>query len=213
MSARPPSPPSPPRSSTKTPVGESRQFHLKFDLAFETDASSHHVSRRDVERALRWPRWVDDLTAGADLIPAETVTAWVATPPMPVQRDPSVLLVVTRQRRADRRVHDAWRLYLSDLDLRQARSGADVLSAFLDRYGIDIQLGTESRRLFLPRRVPMGSAGNASVRIGASEGTERARVLEVLRLNPERLEIDVGVAFAVDEHSFRSDVARHEPPG
>jgi hypothetical protein len=201
------------RWSTTPSAGDSqRQFYLKFDAGFETDGPAHHVSRRDVERALRWPRWVDELTAGADLAPSETVTAWVASPPMIARRDPSVLLVVTRQRRTERRVHDAWRLYLSDIDLRQARSGGDVLSAFLDRYGLDVQLGAESQRLFLPRRVSMGAEGNASVRIGGSEPAEGARVLEVFRLNPERVEIEVGVAFAVNEHSFRADVARHEPP-
>ena len=203
---------SPPRSSTTPSADAQRQVHLKFDSAFQNGAPSHHVSRRDVERVLRWPRWADELTLGADLVPSETVTAWVASPPMAVQRDPSVLLVVTRQRRAERRVHDAWRLYLSDIDLRQARSGSEVLSAFLDRYGLDVQLGTESRRLFLPRHVPMGADGNASARIAGADSTDGARVLEVFRLNPERLEIDVGVAFAVDEPFFRADVARHEPP-
>jgi hypothetical protein len=194
------------------PVG-TRQVRVKFDSAFPRNALAHHVTHHDVERVLRWPRWVDELTARAEVPPTENVTAWVATPPMPDRRDPSVLLVVTRQRRNDLRVHDAWRLYLSDMNLGRTRSACDVLSAFLDRYGLDVQLGTESRRLFLPCRVPMGPVGNASVRIAGADPRAGVHALEVVRLVPERLEIEVGIAFAVNEPAMRADLARHARPG
>jgi hypothetical protein len=191
-----------------TPPPE-RQVRVKFDSAFQSDALAHHITRRDVERVLRWPRWVDELTAGAHTPPAEIVTAWVARPPVADPRDPSLLLVVTRDRRNDRRVHDAWRLYFSDIDLGRARSGFDVLEAFLERYGFAVQLGAESRRLFLPSRVPMGPAGNAAVRIDGAEPRAGVRPLEVFRLVPERVEIEVAIAFAVNEAALRTDLERH----
>lgn len=186
-----------------------RQIRVKFDSAFSSDAAAHHVTRRDVERVLRWPRWVDELTAGTDTPSAEVVTAWVGRPPMPDPRDPSLLLVVTRDRRSDRRVFDAWRLYFSDIDLSRARSACDVLAAFLDCYGFMLQLGAESRRLFLPGRIPMGPGGNASVRIDGAEPGAGVRPLEVFRLVPERVEIEIGIAFAVNEAVLRADLVRH----
>jgi hypothetical protein len=190
-----------------------RRVRIKFDGAFPRHALTHHVSRHDVERVLRWPRWVAELTEGAEIRPSESIIAWVATPPMPNPRDPSVLLVVTRDRKNDRRVHDAWRLYLSDLNLGRARSARDVLAAFLDRYGLDVQLGIESRRLFLPCRLPMGPTGNASMRIAGAESCGGVHPLEVFRLVPERAEIEVGIAFAVNESALRADLARHVRPG
>lgn len=186
-----------------------RQIRVKFDSGFQSDAVAHHVTRRDVERVLRWPRWIDELTAGTETSLAEVVTAWVGRPPMPDPRDPSLLLVVTRDRRSDRRVFDAWRLYFSDIDLSRARSGSDVLAAFLDCYGFMLQLGAESRRLFFPGRIPMGPGGNASVRIDGAEPGAGVRPLEVTRLVPERFEIEVGIAFAVNEAVLRADLARH----
>jgi hypothetical protein len=184
-------------------------LRVKFDRAFPSDAPSHHINRRDVERTLRWPRWVDELTQGAELALSDAVTVWVATPPTSVRDDPSSLLVVTRDRRSDRWVHGAWRLYHSDVDLRHARSGFDVLTAFLDRYGLEVQIGDSSRRLFLPCRLPMAAAANASARVIGVLSRPETRRLEILRLIPERAEIEVGVAFAVDERSLRADVARH----
>lgn len=196
-----------------SPVAVPRHgLRVKFDNAFPRVAPPRHINRRDVERVFRWPRWVDELTAGADISPSDRVTVWVANPLTSVPRDPSSLLVVTRDRRGDRWVHDAWRLYHSDVDLRRAQSARDVLTAFLDRYGLEVQIGALSRRLFLPCRLPMAAAANASARVIGALSRPEIRRLEMLRLIPERAEIEVGVAFAVDERSLRSDVARHARP-
>lgn len=186
-----------------------RPIRLKFDLAFPSDARAHHVTRQDVERVIRWPTWVDELTAGADVRPSESVRVWVASSPIPRPPDPSTVLVVTRDSRSERRVHDAWRLYSSDVELSGARCGYDVLTAFLDRYGVDVQLGDQSRRLFRRCRIQMGPVANAAVRVDDAEVGFGVRALEVFRLIPERTEIDVDVAFAVDERRLRADLARH----
>ncbi|HEV8449483.1 MAG TPA: hypothetical protein VGQ44_21860 [Gemmatimonadaceae bacterium] len=185
-------------------------FRIKFEHEFKRHAPTHHVTRRDVERVLRFPRWVNDLTTtdrGTALF--ETVGVWVAAPMSLPRHDPSSLLVITRDRRGDRWVHDAWRVYHSDVDLRAARSAYDVLSAFLARYGLEVQLGNASRRLFLPCRVPMAATANAAPRVLGALSRPETRRLEIVRLVPERAEIEVTVAFAVDERSLRADIARH----
>jgi hypothetical protein len=187
-----------------------RQLRVTFDGGFYGDAYAHHLTRRDVERVLRWPHWVDELTAGADFALAETVTAWVAHPPVASPRDPSSILVVARERNAERRVHDAWRIYHSDVDLSGARSGLEVLTAFLGRFGVDARIGDATRRLFLPSRVAMGAAGNSSMQCADAPPGGDIRPLEIVRLVPERLEIEVTAAFAVDERALRSVLARHE---
>lgn len=185
-----------------------RPVRLKFDLAFQSDARAHHVTRQDVERVLRWPKWVNELTAGANLMASQSVRAWVASPATSETHEPSLVLVVTRDTREERRVHDAWRLYLSDVELSGARSAYDVLKAFLERYGLDVQLGTQSRRFFPPCRIPIGPAGNTSLHIQGAEPGFGVRTLEVFRFVPERAEIEVGVAFAIDERRLRADLAR-----
>jgi hypothetical protein len=197
---------------SSTLIATSRALRVKFDRAFTCEAPAHHVNRRDVERVLRSPRWADELTAGVQDTPFDTVTVWVAGPPTSVRGDSSSLLVVTRDRRGDRWVHDAWRLYHCDVDLRCARSARDVLIAFLDRYGLEVQIGDASGRLFLPCRLPMAAVANASARVIGALSRPETRRLEILRLIPERAEIEVGVAFAVDERSLRADVARHARP-
>jgi hypothetical protein len=185
-------------------------LRVKFDHAFYRHAPAHHVTRRDIERVLRSPRWVDDLTSQAqDGPPSERVAVWVAAPPTWSPYDPSTLLVVTRDRRGDRWIYDAWRIYHADVDLRAARSAVDVFSAFLARYGLEVQLGNESRRLFLPGRIPMAATSNATPRVIGELSRPETRRLEIVRLVPERAEIEVTVAFAVDERSLREGVARH----
>jgi hypothetical protein len=186
------------------------ELRVTFDGTFYGDALAHHLTRRDVERVLRWPHWVDDLTAGAEFPVPETITAWVAHPPVASPRDPSSILVVARERNAERRIHDAWRIYHSDVDLSRARSGVDVLTLFLARFGVDAQIGDATRRLFLPSRIPMGRASNSSMQFGGAAVAADIRSLEIVRLVPERLEIEVTAAFAIDERALRGVLARHE---
>jgi hypothetical protein len=184
-------------------------IRVKFDGGFQSDCRAHHLTRRDVERALRWPRWVDELTAAEGSTCSETVSVWVANPPMSSSRDPSSVLVVTRDQRGARWIHDAWRLYHSDLDLRHARTGCDVFATFLARYGLEVRIGDASRRLFLPCRLPMGRSANASPQVLGALARPETRGLQILRLVPERAEIEVAIAFAVDEGAVRADLARH----
>ncbi len=107
-------------------------------------------------------------------------------------------------------MHDAWRVYHSDVDLGRVRSARDVLVAFLDRYGLDLRLGLEGRRLFTGGEVPMGSTANTRAQVVHAPEGAVVRTLEMLRLVPERASIEVTIAFAINETVLRRDLARHE---
>jgi hypothetical protein len=189
-----------------------RQGSIRFDTSFSGDVRSHHLTHHDVERVLRWPRCSDDLTGQGDEQAAERITVSLANPPMETP-DPSSILVITREKRNARHVQDAWRIYRGDLDLSRVRSAREAFLAFLNRYGLDLQIGNASRRLFTSCQVPMGPSGNAAVQLPDAAADFDVRTFQLLELVPESAVIDVRIAYAVNETAVRSDLVRHELRG
>ncbi len=184
-------------------------FRVKFDHAFHDEARTRHLARHHVERVLRWPRLVDDLAGVGGINSADRLTVWLANPPLSNAEDPSSILVLTRDRRGTREVQDAWRVYHSDVPISRVRSAREALFAFLNRYGIELQIGSESRRLFTASRVPMGPSGNAEARLPDAVSNIDVRLVQILELFPENASIDVSLAYAVNATSVRADLARH----
>jgi len=189
-----------------------RQGRIRFDTSFSGDVRSHHLTHHDVERVLRWPRCSDDLTGQGDEQAAERITVSLANPPMETP-DPSSILVITREKRNARHVQDAWRIYRGDLDLSRVRSAREAFLAFLNRYGLDLQIGNASRRLFTSCQVPMGPSGNAAAQIPDAAADFDVRTFQLLDLVPESAVIEVRIAYAVNETAVRSDLVRHELRG
>jgi hypothetical protein len=186
-----------------------RQGRIRFDTSFSGDVRSHHLTHHDVERVLRWPRCSDDLTALGDEHAAERVAVCLANPPMDTA-DPSSILVITREKRNARHVQDAWRIYRGDLDLSRVRSAREAFLTFLGRYGLDLQIGNASRRLFTSCQVPMGPSGNAAAQVPDAAADVDVRTFQLLKLVPETALIEVNIAYAVNETAVRSDLVRHE---
>jgi hypothetical protein len=189
-----------------------RQGRIRFDTSFSGDVRGHHLTHHDVERVLRWPRCSDDLTGQGDEQAAERIMVSLANPPMETP-DPSSILVITREKRNARHVQDAWRIYRGDLDLSRVRSAREAFLAFLNRYGLDLQIGNASRRLFTSCQVPMGPSGNAAVQLPDAAADFDVRTFQLLELVPESAVIEVRIAYAVNETAVRSDLVRHELRG
>jgi len=136
----------------------------------------------------------------------------LANPPMETP-DPSSILVITREKRNARHVQDAWRIYRGDLDLSRVRSAREAFLAFLNRYGLDLQIGNASRRLFTSCQVPMGASGSAAVHLPDAAADFDVRTFQLLELVPESAVIEVRIAYAVNETAVRSDLVRHELRG
>ena len=187
-----------------------RGGRVVFPGAFYHEAKSHRITRRVVERAFRTPKWIDAIVPERPQPAAsEGMTAWVADSATASRDDPFSILVMTRDRNGERSVHEAWRVYHSDVDLSHARSAHDVFVAFLDRYGLDVQIAGVTRRLFTACRLPMAASGNAGMKVLSDVERRAVHAVEILRLIPERSEIDVTIAFAIDEKALRRDLARH----
>ena len=187
-----------------------RGERVVFPGEFYHDAKSHRITRRAVERAFRTPKWTDAIVPErAQPAASDGMTAWVADSATASPDDPFSILVMTRDRHGERSVHEAWRVYHRDVDLSRARSAHDVFVAFLDRYGLDVQIAGVTRRLFTACRLPMGPSGNAAMRVLGGVDQRKVHAVEIMRLAPERSEIDVTIAFAIDEKALRDDLARH----
>ncbi len=187
----------------------SRQVRTRFDSGFYGDIRAHHLTRRDVERVLQAPRWVDRLGA-AEINRSVTETASVWYAGLPAAPRASSILIVTRGRADEQRVHDAWRVYHGDVDLSRVRSARDALAALLGRYGLEMRLGLETKRLFTAGTVPMGATANTQAQVLNVPETAVVRTLEMLRLVPEAARIEVTVAFAINETALRRDLAKYD---
>jgi hypothetical protein len=147
---------------------------------------------------------------GVDFPPEVAVTAWVADPRIAVAADPFSLLVLTREQQGHTGVHDAWRVYHSDVNIANAKSALDVLVFFLQRYGMDVQIAGTTSKLFMYSRMPLAPGTSAVQVLGAKDGM-RISSSQLMKIdtstNPPVAE--VAVVFAVNEGAIEDDLALH----
>jgi hypothetical protein len=123
--------------------------------------------------------------------------------------DNHFLLVLTIRRGYEQIVHWAFRIYPSDVDLSEIRSPLDMLKAFTNKYGLNIQIGTQTGKF-----IHLAIVENSKIALQ----TELLRVLEATvsegGLYWMTRETNVGtteiaIAFAIDISMYELDLKKH----
>jgi hypothetical protein len=165
-------------------------YKLEFADSFQQLDEPRGIQRSQVENCLRNPDGVEHLSP-ADLDETEdNASVYIKTFNNRVRPENSYTLLVFCKRVGYlQKIHHAWHVFHSDLDLSNARSALDILKIFIDRYGIALTISEEHNKLFFYTRIPLETAeetetkpirlqkgvpiGSLSLEFGASsDGTE-----------------------------------------
>jgi hypothetical protein len=148
-------------------------------------------------------------------------------------RDAFTLLVVARRDGYLLRVRDALRIYHSDVDIKGAHEPFAVLRAFLNRYGVPIQIGPRAGLLLLDEVFPFAGTKKELDNMATLDGKPwRSRFVEwdgnstyvsntdipgfrgvaLVRVEPHLSVAEIVIAYAFDDRKYDEDLRRHGVP-
>jgi hypothetical protein len=200
----------------KSRLGEKGQlapslYRIEFSPEFKDEHERKGVDRRDVELTLRKPDAVEHFhPSGYGIQDSKATSIYAKRFPNNSRPLNAFTLLVFCQRNGDiQRVGPAWMVFHSDVDLSSAETPSAVLKAFLERYGVDSQVGEQVARLFWYQRIPIVSEKPTNIiKVPHFQQGDDIAILfqQGLRLNDS---IEVVYAFAVNNKAYDADLVAH----
>lgn len=141
-------------------------------------------------------------------------------------RDAFTLFVMAQRVGYTLGVRDALRIYHADVDIRGAREPVMVLRAFLNTYGLPIQIGPRSSSLLLNEVFPFVGTKKEFDSMITVAGTPRFDQdghlihfstdgfgwLYVARRHPHLSVVEIAIAYAYNQRKYFDDLRRHGVP-
>jgi len=187
-----------------------RLYKIKFTDVFKIQ-SNHGVDKRLVELTIHHPDSFEHLLSERfDLDGGKNISLFTGFHPSK-QSDNSFVILVEAEREKDQmNVFSAWRIFLSDVDIRDAKSPLDVLKAFVDVYGVDFIIGElYFRRFVLYETFPIQGSHGGYPLIRAKDTSD----IDIhgnfyFRVNPLNV-IELSMAYFINLNKYRIDLRRH----
>src|SRR5688572_28519201 len=118
------------------------QYKVAFTDQFREGAEKRGAKRSDVERIVEQPDRVQHLYASAVNADTEYLQSlFTKTIERATTRELCTVLVQATRKGNVQSVTSVWRIYHSDVDLNATMKPLDMLSAFVDVYGLDCTVG------------------------------------------------------------------------
>jgi hypothetical protein len=190
------------------------EYQVKFSQAFRETAEPCGISESTAESVVRKPDSYEHFKPehfGFD--PNSAMSLFLKVQKETSYSERYIILVFASRKGYVQEVESAWRVYPSDVDLSQARSPKDVLSAFVDVFGAAFTLGEKTGKLFINESLPVkhGEAGktyfevfkpvDASVELGFFFGTGK--------FNKQSQLAEAVISFAIDYTKYAESLNRH----
>jgi hypothetical protein len=132
-----------------------------YRIEFTTDSKAGRVRPVNIEDAVRNPDAFQHLPPGPDTSSSNKFLSLFVKRASAREGEPSFTLVQAHRDQDVQRVEAAWRIYPSEVDIKEAREPLDILKAFVARYGLDLKIGGgEVRKFTLYERVPIAPGWN-----------------------------------------------------
>lgn len=118
------------------------------------------------------------------------------------------LLVISNRKGYKQIVADAIRVYPTDIDVANVSHPLDLLKAFVHKYGSFIEVFGRKEKLFLLTRLdkPKIIHDDPPVKVEQLDGTSPSLLIVYADMLTA---IDIVIAYAIDENSYRADLKRH----
>jgi hypothetical protein len=122
-------------------------------------------------------------------------------------------LVALSERKGDELIiRNLWKFFVQDLDLSDARRPVDVLRTFAEKYGTEIRIGELISKFILYRVIPLFEFISVPtldqlISIAGAKGRNLASML--VKIDPARKQINVGVAYNINMDKYATDLRKH----
>jgi hypothetical protein len=181
-------------------------YDVRFVPKFRT-AEAHGIRRNHVLEAIRNADDVEHLNL---LDGEELLSLFLRTHKDFPSRDPFVLLVLADRVGARLEVFDAFRAYLSDIDLSAAQRPSDILRLIVEKYGLNITIGHITSKLILNQTVTIEGRLDPKTfaKVHAHEGSS-VLAAAVWRKRALLNSYGIGLAFALDQTKYAADLRKH----
>jgi hypothetical protein len=204
-------------SEVKTRLGESGDlapslYKFEFTDTFRDVSERRGIEKRDVEQALRAPDFVQHLRPELLGIASGKLTSLYLKEFRNSQHPSNTysLLVFCHRSGYIQKVGEAWRIFPADVDTSTAKSPLDVLKAFVNKYGLEFQLGDRKGLFFWHEHIarPQGSSQANLVTFSRLDPTiNMSTTFEVGKLDSTGIEILY--AFSINHSAYDADLVKH----
>jgi len=203
-------------TEVKTRLGERGDlapslYKIEFADTFRDLSEKRGIERRDVEQLLQAPDFVQHLRPEFLGIATAKLTSLYLKEFKNSQQPSNTysLLVFCHRVGYVQRVGEAWRIFPSDVDLTTAKSPLDVLKAFVNKYGIEIQVGNKKGLFFWHEHITLGPDKEYNVvQFNRPDpNTDMSTTFEVGKVTDNMLE--VLYAFGINHTAYDADLIKH----
>jgi hypothetical protein len=205
-------------SEVKTRLGERGDlapslYKIEFTDTFRNLSETRGIEKRDVEQALRAPDFVQHLRPELLGIATAKLTSLYLKEFKNSQHPSNTysLLVFCHRSGYVQKVGEAWRIFPSDVDTSTAKSPLDVLKAFVNKYGLEIEVGDRKGLFFWHEHVARSQGSNSEtnlIRFNKIDPTiDMSTTFEVGKLDSTGIEIFY--AFSINHTAYDADLAKH----
>lgn len=129
------------------------------------------------------------------------------------QQDVFSLLVIAERKGATLLITNAWRVYQSDIgvDFYKVKSPLEVLRAFIDKYGLEFEVGSQKTKFILYQKIDLPSA-DAEHDILKFEGQYQNREIAtafMIRISKDPPYVEIALAYIIDLSLYKNDLQGH----
>lgn len=189
------------------------QYKIKFAQPFRDTAEQCGVSQYQAESVIRNPDSYEHLIPehfGFD--PNQASSLFMKVEKQTSHSERYIVLVFANRTGYVQEVINAWRVYPSDVDLRDSSSPTDVLKAFVERFGTTFKLGEKTGKLFTHERLSVKhkTPGENSVELlktTSSTAGDLTYLFSAGRKNSEMIE--AVLSFSIDYKEYTESLRTH----
>ena len=197
-------------------LGERGDLNLElYKIVFtkEFDLQSHYgVRRNHVISTIRHPDSFEHLLPERfDLEGVKNISLFTSFHSLDHSDNNFILLVEAIRDRDQINVFSAWRIYPSDMDIRDTRSPLDILKAFVNAYGVEFTVGGDLHlhKFLLYEALPIktGTAAHPLMIIPVHPDT-RLHGNFFFRISPLNV-IEISMAYCINLSKYALDLRKH----
>ena len=188
-------------------------YKIEYVNSFFTLDQTRGVDTSQVEETLRTPDSVKHISQGTSVIGQQPVDTSVYAKSFKnkIKVENSYTLVVFCVRVGYvQKVRGAWCVFHSEFELSKARTAFDVLSLFLEKFGIELEIGGKKGKLFFNERVELGGGEDAETEvINVEHGVPIGSLEFEIGPTPDNNAVFVHWVFGVNYQKYDTLLKKH----
>jgi hypothetical protein len=168
------------------------------------------VTKNKVEEAVKQPDDFQHLMADRTTVGEEDIFSIFLKRSMRSGYEQNWFLVQSLRRELDQIAQSAWRVYPSEVDLSKAEKPIDVLKAFVDRFGIEVKVGSRTAKFIDVTSFPKsGEQMKYAVEVPNLAAHPDYFLSMSHRTTIDVATFDIGLVYCIDMAVYRKSLIAH----